>query len=487
MYTLTRSATTVSLVGLAEALPLLALAPFAGVFVDRWSRARTMAGAVSVRAVVILPLLLVTTGAGVPLIVVVVLGANAASQFFQPAASAALPVIVGPERVGRANSLFTLVTGVSAAIGPAGAAALFVVIGPHATVVALSLIYALAVPLLLAVPAPRPTTRGAPRTSVPRELRDGLAYVHRSPLLLALIVVVFVALLGVGALSVIDVVFVTRALHRPVANAGVLLLANGTGQILGGLLVALTSAWATHRYHRLLGGATLVCGAAFGVYALAPTLLVATMAVAVAGLSLPSILVSVTTLIQLATADAFMGRVMSLINALVTVATIISLAVSGVLTDLLGVREIIGAAAALLLLSGALALVVVNSTPGARARREDPDVVLADLSTVTHAPNMKEKMPVSTLWNRREIQQQHTEDDQGRRGIPPRTRSTFTSRQTPVRRTLGRGAGADAGGLSFESLGQRVIEASGAIFSGPDSDAFSLSANGMAATRNVEA
>ena len=255
VYTLTRSATTVSLVGLAEALPLLALAPFAGVFVDRWSRARTMAGAVSVRAVVILPLLLVTTGAGVPLIVVVVLGANAASQFFQPAVSAALPVIVGPERVGRANSLFTLVTGVSAAIGPAGAAALFVVIGPHATVVALSLIYALAVPLLLAVPAPRPTTRGAPRTSVPRELRDGLAYVHRSPLLLALIVVVFVALLGVGALSVIDVVFVTRALHRPVANAGVLLLANGTGQILGGLLVALTSAWATHRYHRLLGGA----------------------------------------------------------------------------------------------------------------------------------------------------------------------------------------------------------------------------------------
>jgi len=39
VYTLTRSAITVSLVGLAEALPLLALAPFAGVFVDRWSRA----------------------------------------------------------------------------------------------------------------------------------------------------------------------------------------------------------------------------------------------------------------------------------------------------------------------------------------------------------------------------------------------------------------------------------------------------------------
>jgi len=385
VYTLTRSATTVSLVGLAEALPLLALAPVAGVFVDRWSRARTMAGAVFARAVVILPLLLVTTGAGVPLIVVVVLGANAASQFFQPAASAALPVIVGPERVGRANSLFTLVTGVSAAIGPAGASALFVVIGPHATIVALSLIYALAVPLLLAVPAPRPP-KGAPRTSIGRELRDGLAYVHRSPLLLALIVVVFVALLGVGALTVIDVVFVTRALHRPAANAGVLFLANGAGQLLGGLLVALTSAWAAHRYHLLLGGATLVCGAAFSVYALAPTLPVAAMAVAVAGLSLPSILVSFTTLTQLATVDAFMGRVLSLINALVTIATIMSLAVSGVLTDLLGVREIIGVAAALLLLSGALALVAINSTPGARAQIHRPPPTPLTQQRDTHEP-----------------------------------------------------------------------------------------------------
>jgi MFS family permease len=57
VYKLTRSGVAVSLVGLAEALPLLALAPVAGVFVDRWSRAYTMAGAVLARVVLLLPLL----------------------------------------------------------------------------------------------------------------------------------------------------------------------------------------------------------------------------------------------------------------------------------------------------------------------------------------------------------------------------------------------------------------------------------------------
>ena len=97
-YTLTRSGTTVSLVGLAEALPLLVLAPVAGVFVDRWSRARTMAGAALARAALILPLLLVTGAAQLSLIIAVVLLASAVSQFGVPAASAAVPVVAGAER-----------------------------------------------------------------------------------------------------------------------------------------------------------------------------------------------------------------------------------------------------------------------------------------------------------------------------------------------------------------------------------------------------
>jgi hypothetical protein len=86
-YQLTHAGLVVSAVGLAEALPLLFLAPLAGVYVDRWPRRHTMAGASLGRAVLLLPLLAVTGSAGVPLIVLVALFANVAAQFFQPGQS----------------------------------------------------------------------------------------------------------------------------------------------------------------------------------------------------------------------------------------------------------------------------------------------------------------------------------------------------------------------------------------------------------------
>ncbi len=366
VYALTRSGVAVSLVGLAEALPLLLLAPVAGVFVDRWSRAYTMAASVLARAAVSLPLLTVTGRAGLPLILAVTLLANAASQFFLPAASAAVPVVVGTERAGQANSLLSLANGVIAAVGPAGAALLFATIGPRGAVLALIGLYLLTAPILAAVPAPRPAESGSARVLVLREMADGLRYVRRSRLLVALIAVAFVALLGVGALSVLDVVFVTRALRLRSETVGVLFLASGMGQVVGGLVVAALSAWAARRYHLLLGFSTVANGLALLGYALAPSLPVAVVALVASGLSFPPLIVSFMTLAQLATDDLYMGRVMSLINTGMAVAMIASMTFGGALTDLFGVRQVIGVGAALLAASGVLSLRAIRATPAPR-------------------------------------------------------------------------------------------------------------------------
>ena len=168
VYKLTRSGVAVSLVGLAEALPLLALAPVAGVFVDRWSRAYTMAGAVLARVVLLLPLLAVTSRAGLPVILLVTLLVNAAAQFFMPAASAAVPSVVGQEQVGRANGLLSLINGGIAAIGPGAASLLFIGAGPHGAVLILVALYLLAAPVLALVPAPRPAAAQTAGTAISR-------------------------------------------------------------------------------------------------------------------------------------------------------------------------------------------------------------------------------------------------------------------------------------------------------------------------------
>jgi MFS family permease len=385
VFKLTRSGVAVSLVGLAEALPLLVLAPVAGVFVDRWNRAYTMAGAVLARAILVLPLLIVQTRADLPLLLAVALLANAASQFFMPAASAAVPVVVGLEEVGPANSLLTLVNSAVALIAPGGGAFLFALIGPRSTVAALAVIYLLAIPVLALVPAPRPAEAAAAGSTVAREMVDGMGYVRRSPLLLALMGVAFVALLGVGALSVLDVVFVTRALHLRAELVAILLSASGVGELLGGIAVWLSGRRIARHYHLLLGLSLLMNGLLLLCYSIAPTLAVAAAVLFLTGLGFPPLMVSFMTLIQLETEDAFMGRVMSLLNMGMAVAMVVSLASGGVLADLFGVRQVLGAGAALLAVSGLLSLLAIRRTPSPRS--------VAGEGTATAEPSLLKVAP----------------------------------------------------------------------------------------------
>lgn len=375
-YSLTHSGVTVSLVGLMEALPFLVLAPVAGVLVDRWSRARTMACAALCQGAVMLPLLLVHDASGLWLLLLVTLLVNCAAQFMMPAALAAIPVVVGLDRVAQANSLVQTLNSLVFIIAPAMASLLFAFAGPRGLILVLIAIYALSAPLLAAVPAPRPEVAGAGRSSLLGEMRAGLDYVRRSPTTMAIIAVVFIALLGAGALNVIDVVFVTRALHLRSETVGVLFTASGAGQLVGGAAIMAISGWAATRHHLVLGAATVLVGGGVLVYAAAPDLVAAAASLFFTGLMLTPLMVSFNSLIQLEIEDAFMGRVMSLINSAITVASVISLASGGALADLFGVRRVMDAAGLLIVISGLATFALIRSTPrrapGAPARDEAP-------------------------------------------------------------------------------------------------------------------
>jgi MFS family permease len=382
VFSLTHSGVMVSLVGLMEALPLLVLAPVAGVFVDRWSRSRTMAGAVLCQAAMLVPLLLVHDRSGIWIIMLVTLLVNSASQFFMPAANAAIPVVVGPDGVGPANSLIQMINSLVMILSPALSALLFALVGPHVLFLVLIAIYVLAAPLLIAVPAPRPAEASARATTVLAEMGAGLSYVRRSPTLLAIIAVAFVALLGAGAMSVLDVVFVTRALHLRSETVGFLLTASGLGQLAGGALMLVLGRWAARRYHLVLGLSVIASALAIMGYALAPSLPIATGALFISGVALTPLMVSFMSLIQLSAEDAFMGRVMSLVNTGMAVAMVVSLSCGGALADLFGVRQVIGGGAAIFMLSGVITFALVRSTPERPAALAEPppDVALEKVS-----------------------------------------------------------------------------------------------------------
>ena len=92
----------------------------------------------------------------------------------------------------------------------------------------------------------------------------------------------------------------------------------------------------------------------------------------------PLLIDSYMTLVQLITDIAYMGRVMSLVTMSMSVASIISLTASGALTDHFGVRSVIAAGGAILIVSGVVGLFVIRLTPapvGATEPRGAPVVV----------------------------------------------------------------------------------------------------------------
>jgi predicted MFS family arabinose efflux permease len=370
VYRLTHSGVGTSLVGLAEALPLLVLSPVAGALVDRWHRGHTMAMAVLARAALLLPLFLVTTHAQLPLIVLVTLLVNGASQFFGPAAAACTPVVVGQEQLGQANSLLSLLQSTVGLLAPAGGALLFSLLGAHGAVALLGLLYLCAAPVLATVPVPAPVGAGA-AASLAEEIIAGLAYVRRRAQLVGLFSTAFVYCLGVGALTVIDVVFISRVLHLRPETVGVLYLANGAGAFGGSTLMLVAGARLARHYHHLVRWAVLANGCALLAYALAPSLSVAVVAVGAVGFLFSIALVSFITLIQLSAEDRVMGRVMSLCTMTVAAGLLISLAWGGALADLLGVRQVMGSGAVIIALCGGLSFRLVREAPTPRGAGAD--------------------------------------------------------------------------------------------------------------------
>jgi len=99
-------------------LPYSVIGPFAGVFIDRWSRRQILVLSALLRSafVVVTAAIMASGGHGLPLYVAVllVLGVN---RFFLASLSAALPHVVAEDKLVMANSVSPTVGGIVGAIG----------------------------------------------------------------------------------------------------------------------------------------------------------------------------------------------------------------------------------------------------------------------------------------------------------------------------------------------------------------------------------
>ncbi len=192
IYQLTGSATATGMVFAALTLPQLFLSPVAGVFVDRWDRRTTMILADVVRAGIMLAYFTVRTADQAWVIYVLAFSESAVSRFFQPAVSAAVPMIAPRERLAQVNAALGISNAIARLGGPALGGALVAVWGPHGAAAfdSISYLISAAAITLMRIPMvvlPRSAENGWSDAlhAVWRQLDEGLRVVVGRPVLRA--------------------------------------------------------------------------------------------------------------------------------------------------------------------------------------------------------------------------------------------------------------------------------------------------------------
>lgn len=294
----------------AQTLPFLVFAIPAGVLADRASRRRLMAAAEGLRVVALLAVLGVTELGLLSIPALALLGFIGAcgTVAYNVAAPALVPGLVPTTALAAANGRIELARTVAFAGGPALAGAL---VGWTGAGPAFALAAGLSMWAVFLLAGLREPARPSPATGHPlRELREGAAFMFGHPLLLPVFVtrVVFNT-----AFFILQAVYVPYAIHRlglSASGVGGTLGAYGVGMFIGALLAG--------RITRLLPfGVVIAIGPVAGLAAAvvmvltlwAPSALLAGLSFFLVGAGPILFIISTTTLRQMVTPDALLGRV----------------------------------------------------------------------------------------------------------------------------------------------------------------------------------
>lgn len=379
VYNLTESALATSGMMIARLVPMIAMGPIAGVFVDRWDRRNTMIICNLLRAPILLGLVFVDSASDLWLAYLVAFSTSTIAQFFSPAENALLPLLVSPDRLVPANSLNTLNNNLARLLGPplgAGLAALYGLNGPAIADSASFLIAALLLALVISPEASKATKAAAERAgtfisrllqacrNVLDELRAGFRLIVSNRTLRILFVLFTITSIGEGVMGVMFLVFVKDILRGGSPELGWFMSGQAVGGLAGALLIGAYGArlaaarligWgclglgiidlAIFNYPNLTSGVAPVWpGVAFMIVVGVPA------AAAVTGWG---------TMIQQEVEDAFRGRVFAALTTTIGLFNLVGALLAGIVGDRFGVITILNLQSSGYIIAGISALLLL--------------------------------------------------------------------------------------------------------------------------------
>lgn len=379
---LTGSTAALAAMAIALAVPPLTIGLFAGAYVDRADRRRIMLASDLLRAATVIGFVLVGSTEWLWLLFVLAFAQATVGTFFTPARGAILPRIVPAEGLLAANSIAQATRVIAGVVGTGLGGLIVGMAGVYwpafvidAATFLLSFAFIAGLPRNIGRAIP---SAGTVATGIGSSLAAGLRTIAHSRRLSTTIMALAVCMLGLGAVNVLFVPLLVRILDVDPAWFGPVELAQSSSMILAAGLVGALAARlsATTIVIAGMGGVAVVIGLLAGVTEIWH-ILVLLFAV---GWFVSPLQAAVVTILQSSVEDAERGRVMSVLQAAMSAASVLSMAFAGIAGDIVGVRNVFLGAAAIVAVGGVVAIVGYRGT-GRRATAPGPNSPIGSRAT----------------------------------------------------------------------------------------------------------
>ena len=307
---LSDSAFMLGLVGFLGSIPTLLLAPLAGVAADRLDRRKLLLTTQSTSIGCAL-LLAAATGfrfASVPLVGAIAVVNGLSNAFTMPSHQSLFLDLVGREDLLNAISLNSMQFNLSRVIGPMVAGLTIAAFGETGCFALNAISYLAVIAALASLPSMR--RRRAPSRGAWIDLRIGLRFARRRPVILPLLgVAAALAVFGTPAVTLAPL-FARRLLHVGPEGLGGMLSAVGLGAAASALAIASRGDLPNK------GRAVIACALGFAAsllgLALSRQYVASLLCLALLGASMSSSASLINTLLQTSAPDRLRGRVISL-------------------------------------------------------------------------------------------------------------------------------------------------------------------------------
>jgi predicted MFS family arabinose efflux permease len=339
LLNLTGSGEAIGLVLIIKLLPQFLVGPLAGVVADRFNRKAIMIWADLLRGVLVFGFLFVNRPEQVWIVYLLAGLEIILSSFFEPAESAAVPMIVRREELIAANALGGATWSLTLALGAALGGVVTDLFGRNTAFVIDAISYFISAAFIWATripPLPKRERDSAQRMSWLEmtgiaDMIEGARYLKTNPHVIALLLVKSGWGLGGGVLLLLAIfgreIFPLG--HDGSASIGLLYAARGTGALIGPMIATWITDDSPRTMRRTISIAFFVSAIFYLLFSGSPSLVLALLFVIGAHAGGSVQWVFSTTLLQLAVPNHFLGRVFALEMGFLTLAMSLSTYVTG--------------------------------------------------------------------------------------------------------------------------------------------------------------